>query len=988
MERRPSNDPRSGPSSPRDIISPRQLSQDLPSRSYYSSHLNFDAAGTSPQYSASLESIRAQSLALGKLGLDDDETVADTSSCDPRQPIIKENNSNLSMLLKQQIMTPSDLLEERRPLLKIPSEQNHYPEYQSIPIGSIASQNGHEEHGKRRESGPRSQHTAWESCLYKLDSVIDNMSKKGAWMNLIKRPIECIPAVILGLLLNLLDAISYGMITFPLNNPIFAAFGPDGISMFFVSCIVSQLVYSCGGSAFPGGNGSMMIEVVPFLHIIAEKIVETVGADNNQRVISTTVVAFALSSIMTGLAFFLLGALKLGSLIGFFPRHILVGTIGGVGWFLVATGIEVSGRLDENLEYTIPMFKKIFFDTHVLSLWASALGAALLLRAIQHRITSPLVVPGFFIVLPIVFFLVVFLGGFDVNEVRDAGWIFPLVESNLPFWHFYTYYDFTEVDWAAVAQTVPAMLALTFFGVLHVPINVPALGVSTNRDGIDVNRELVAHGVSNALSGCLGTVQNYLVYTNSLLFIRTGGDSRLAGLMLAAATTTLWMVGPWIVGYIPVMVVGSLIFHLGLDLLKEALIDTWHAVHYLEYLTICAIVACMAVLGFVEGILVGIIMACIFFVLQNSRRTETIRATYTGQLMRSTVRRLYRQQKFLGEVGGQIQVVKIQGYLFFGTINQVESAIRGMLDESVWKENPIRFLVLDLQLVQGLDFSAAEAFVRIRRLLRSRQVFMILCNVARQSDVEKALVKSGMWDDENNVDSERDLVCFEHLNEALEWCENILLQSYFAKRPQHRLPVPVSTSHNDNTMQVDHSPSNASPRHNMLKQAVQHVFKDWHGPHTHLNMSQPTLILVQALGELSDEALPVEFFHKLGTYFVKTTYANGQAVWNEGDVCDNLMVLEQGSLRSLMRVSPHQEVTVETILPGTVVGELGFITSSQSRTRALMADQDSTLWTLTRESFETMLKDDPQMANQLITLTLYFSSDRLDIMTRYAFHLN
>lgn len=44
---------------------------------------------------------------------------------------------------------------------------------------------------------------------------------------------------------------------------------------------------------------------------------------------------------------------------------------------------------------------------------------------------------------------------------------------------------------------------------------------------------------------------DYLVYTNSLLFIRTGGDSRVAGIMLAGATAALWMVGPWIVGYIP-----------------------------------------------------------------------------------------------------------------------------------------------------------------------------------------------------------------------------------------------------------------------------------------------------------------------------------------------------------------------------------------------------------------------------------------------------
>jgi SulP family sulfate permease len=49
------------------------------------------------------------------------------------------------------------------------------------------------------------------------------------------------------------------MILFPLGESIFADLGPDGLSMFYVSCIVSQLVYSCGGSAFKGGIGSEMV---------------------------------------------------------------------------------------------------------------------------------------------------------------------------------------------------------------------------------------------------------------------------------------------------------------------------------------------------------------------------------------------------------------------------------------------------------------------------------------------------------------------------------------------------------------------------------------------------------------------------------------------------------------------------------------------------------------------------------------------------------
>jgi len=50
-----------------------------------------------------------------------------------------------------------------------------------------------------------------------------------------------------------------GMILFPLGEPIFAETGADGISMFYVSCIVAQLIYSGGGSIFKGAVGSEMV---------------------------------------------------------------------------------------------------------------------------------------------------------------------------------------------------------------------------------------------------------------------------------------------------------------------------------------------------------------------------------------------------------------------------------------------------------------------------------------------------------------------------------------------------------------------------------------------------------------------------------------------------------------------------------------------------------------------------------------------------------
>jgi len=130
------------------------------------------------------------------------------------------------------------------------------------------------------------------------------------------------------------------------------------------------------------------------------------------------------------------------------------------------------------------------------------------------------------------------------------------------------------------------MLALTFFGILHVPINVPALAFKIGEDNMNVNRELIAHGISNALSGFCGSIQNYLVYTNSAIFIQSGGTTRMSGVLLAVATAIILFIGPGMIGYIPVMVVGILILFLGFELVGESVWATRHQLNVLEYLTV------------------------------------------------------------------------------------------------------------------------------------------------------------------------------------------------------------------------------------------------------------------------------------------------------------------------------------------------------------------------------------------------------------------
>ena len=109
--------------------------------------------------------------------------------------------------------------------------------------------------------------------------------------------------------------------------------------------------------------------------------------------------------------------------------------------------------------------------------------------------------------------------------------------------------------------------------------------------------------------------------------------------------------------------------------------------------------------------------------------------------------------------------------MFFGTISAVEEEIRKLLDLAKWQHNPIRFLILDFTLVAALDFSSAEAFARVQRLLSAKNVRLILCGAAPNGLVGSALQGVGLWADREGMEVE----VFGSLNESLEWSENAYL---------------------------------------------------------------------------------------------------------------------------------------------------------------------------------------------------------------------
>jgi len=196
---------------------------------------------------------------------------------------------------------------------------------------------------------------------------------------------------------------------------------------------------------------------------------------------------------------------------------------------------------------------------------------------------------------------------------------------------------------------------------------------------------------------------------------------------------------------------------------------------------IIAIVLIMGVYDFVVGIFAGIVLACLNYVVQSSR-TSAVRASYSGEIAESTVRRPRTDRRYLAKVRGQIRLIKLSGCLFFGTIVAVEEYMRSLIEDDYFRKQPISFMIVDFFHVTDIDFSGSEGFQRINRILSRKNVKMVLSGVSFASKAGQALQNVGLLDPERGDEDCPPPRVFEDLNTALEACENELLEAFYMHR--------------------------------------------------------------------------------------------------------------------------------------------------------------------------------------------------------------
>ena len=571
-------------------------------------------------------------------------------------------------------------------------------------------------------------------------------------IDLMVRPEQIAPSLVAGLVAGLLEivlAVSFAVLIF---SGELAEFVANGIGLFLLATIISLIIVTLFTS-LPGTVGGLQDVPAAILAIAAVSLASQLSTRATSQEIYVTVVAtVSITALLTGLFFWGLGHFKLGSLVRFLPYSVIGGFLAGTGW-LLATG-AISTMTNQPLDLSL-------FQPELLVRWLPGLLFAVSLMIVLKYIDHAMIIPGMIVGGTLLFFAAAFLLNQSSQLLSAGGWLLgPFPEGNL--WQPISLADLNQVRWQAIGGQAVNVAAVILMSAVALLLNGTGLEIATRRE-MNLNHELKVAGIANILSSFAGGSVGFHQLGVSMMGYRMGISNRLMGLFTAVICLAALFFGASLLALFPRVVLGGLLLFLGLAFLKEWIVDAWSTLPKLDYAVVILILLVTAVVGFLEAVGVGLVTAVFLFVI-NYSRIDVVRHELSAATQQSRVTRPPHQQTLLRRQGERVYILRLQGFVFFGTADNLVNRVRQRLENA---ELPAaQTIILDFRRVTGIDSTATLSFNKLQQLAETNGNTLIFTELAPQ--IEQQLKKDGF--DENGRHQ-----IFPDLDRALAWCEEQIL---------------------------------------------------------------------------------------------------------------------------------------------------------------------------------------------------------------------
>ncbi len=521
-----------------------------------------------------------------------------------------------------------------------------------------------------------------------------------------------------------------------------------GAILMAVTCLYSQ---------FRGIYAILQDEAVVILSVVAASIAQSFHdrSEGLEGIYPTILAAIAVSTVFTGGLFYLLGVFRFGKIIRYVPFSVTAGFMITIGWLLIHGGLGIGLGIELD-----PGSLLLLGDSHYFLLFVVTIGFAISVEAASRRMREVFALPVVLTLGMTLFHLIVWAGSFEYSSLAASGWLLP--ESGAAKDTFNALWSEADhIEWGLVGAEWRSYLSVALVSALALLLAVTGLELSTQQQ-VDVDVELRAAGLANALSGCVGGAAGYHdIGVSTMMYQADAADTRSV-LIAAGLCLGLVLVGTNWLAYLPVPFLGGVFLWLGWQLWREWLFNHGDYLQTEDWIAVAAIVVVTVYFGFISGVLLGVGVGISLFLIDYSQ-VRTVQYVVNGRETRSNVDRSKEKEQFLYNEGRRITMAKLQGYLFFARSHQLVMRLLPTLTEE--RDDRKTYVVIDFQGVSGIDSTAVMGFLQLHQMAEQSGGELVFSGLADelQGDMARSRLSSNF------------IRYFETQNEALAYCEDMLI---------------------------------------------------------------------------------------------------------------------------------------------------------------------------------------------------------------------
>lgn len=426
-----------------------------------------------------------------------------------------------------------------------------------------------------------------------------------------------------------------------------------------------------------------------------------------------------IATLMAGVILMLLGLAKMGSIIKFIPRPVIVGFTAGIGviiwvgqWESFLGLPEASGEhFHIKLFHLVQSLPHFHPTTTIMSL------LALLLVLLSPKVHFLKRLPGPLVALTVITFIQAI---FQFEGIRTIGTAFGGIPQELPG------FSVPDITLSKTIELIGPAFTIAMLGAIESLLSaVVADGMTSTRH--DSNQELIGQGLANLMAPLFGGFAATGAIARTATNIRNGANSPVAGIIHSITLLIILLVLAPLAIHIPLAALAAILFVVAWNMSEVK--------HFLK-MARCAPKADVVILmvtffltvfaDLIVAVNIGVILATLHFLRRMATSVEV--RNITNQ---DLAQEFYNTEHTSLPPG--VLVFTIEGPFFFGAVENLERALAGTHTDP-------KNLIIRLKRVPFIDITGIQTMEEVIGDLQRRKVNVMLsdANARVMSKLKKA----------------------------------------------------------------------------------------------------------------------------------------------------------------------------------------------------------------------------------------------------------